>query len=232
MTNPPPVSRRVRKIRGRSGVGRSGLFFFGVVTLLFADPLFSPLAMGLSLPLSAQEAEVYWGTAFGGYSGTTLGLLGSAGVCSRVVSTEACPRVGSIMGGIVGAIGGGVLGNHDPSALRGRLRNAGYGGVIGAAAGYGLMLGIRQFGWADAGTFLALGAGIGASPVGSGIGWGVGALVGTVAWQAIPKVAVGDAVALSLLGLSVGGLVGWAMEWDGSGPQDEPTLIIPFQISF
>jgi hypothetical protein len=232
VTDPPRVARIKRNVRGRGGVGRSALLFSGVVTLLFAGPLFTPMGTGLSSPLSAQEAEVYWGAALGGYSGTTLGLLGSAGICNKYVSTEACPRLGSILGGVVGAIGGGVLGDHDQDALRGRLRGAGYGGLIGAAAGYGLMLGIRQFGWADASTFLALGAGVGASPVGSGIGWGAGALVGTIAWRVIPKVKVGDIAAFSMLGLSVGGLIGWALEWDGSSPQEEPTLIIPFQIRF
>lgn len=175
---------------------------------------------------------MHWGAALGGYSGAALGLLGSAEVCNRFVSTENCPRMGSILGGVVGAVGGGILGNDDPDALRDRLRYAGYGGLVGAAVGYGLMRGIRQFGWADAGTFLAVGAGVGASPLGAGIGWGVGAALGTVAWRAIPSVKVGDAVAFSLFGLAAGGLVGWAVEWSGSSQQEKPLVLIPFQIRF
>lgn len=208
-----------------------------LVFLFFALPGIGMMGMGvpgLESPgtLSAQEAEVYWGAALGGYSGATLGLLGSAEVCNRIVSTETCPRIGSILGGVVGAVGGGVLGDQDPDALRERLEHAGYGGLIGAAVGYGLMRGVRQFGWADAGTFLAVGAGVGASPLGAGIGWGAGALLGTIAWRAIPKVKVGDVVALSIFGMAAGGLVGWAVEWNGSDHQKEPTLVIPFEIRF
>jgi hypothetical protein len=94
------------------------------------------------------------------------------------------------------------------------------------------MRGVRQFGWADVGTFTAVGAGVGASPLGAGIGWGTGALLGSIAWRTITKVKVGDVVAFSIFGLAAGGLIGWAVDWNGSDHHHRPTIQIPFQIRF
>jgi hypothetical protein len=111
------------------------------------------------------------------------------------------------------------------------LRGAGYGAAVGGIVGYGLSLGVRQYGWADVGTFAVVGGGIGASPVGAGIGFGAGALVGVLSWMAIPRFKLGDAVAISLVGLAAGGLAGWVMGMENNGPDREP-LIIPLQIRF
>jgi hypothetical protein len=81
------------------------------------------------------------------------------------------------------------------------------------------------------GTFAALGAAIGASPVGAGIGLGAGAVVGSLLWVGIPDFKIGDAIAVSVLGLAAGGLAGWVAGWADAGKGGEH-LIIPLTIRF
>jgi hypothetical protein len=56
-----------------------------------------------------------------------------------------------------------------------------------------------------------LGAAIGAAPVGAGIGFASGAVVGVVLWRIVPSVEVADAVGLGLGGLALGGLGSWVV---------------------
>ena len=75
-----------------------------------------------------------------------------------------------------------------------------------------------------------VGAGIGASPVGAGVGFAAGAVAGTLAWLAIPEFKIGDAAAVSLVGLAAGGLAGWVAGTGGDGK--DPPLLLPLQIRF
>ena len=112
-----------------------------------------------------------------------------------------------------------------------RWRGAGYGAVIGGLVGFGLSQGSRQYQGTDVAAFAAVGSAIGASPTGAGIGFGVGAAIGSLAWLASPKLTVGDAVAVSLAGLAVGGLAGWVAGADRAD-SGSPTIVIPLEIRF
>jgi len=185
--------------------------------------------------LSAQEDGGSTGTALGGavlgsYSGAVLGLLGGFGPCNRTLSGARCPRIAAGIGGTLGLVSGAWLGSEDSDALKDRWRGAGYGAVVGGVVGYGLSLGVRQYGWGDVGTFIAVGAGIGASPAGAGIGFVAGAAVGAVGWLVIPELKIGDVVAISLVGLAAGGLAGWVAGADSSGKASH--VLIPLQVRF
>ena len=194
------------------------------------------LALSAGAPgLMAQEKDGSTGAAIGGallgaYSGSVFGLLGGFGPCNRTLSGPECPRIALAIGGALGLASGLRMGAEDPDALDGRWRGAGYGGVIGGLVGAGLSLGVRQYGWQDVGMFLAVGAGIGASPAGAGIGFAAGAAVGTLGWMVVPEWKIGDTVAVSLLGLAAGGLAGWVTGTDTRGEQRP--LLIPLQVRF
>jgi hypothetical protein len=201
------------------------------VTLFVAGALFFGVGQ-----LSSQEGSGSTGAALGGamlgaYSGTVLGLLGASGPCNRTLSGARCPRVAAALGGAVGLAAGVRMGRDDRDALTGRFRGAGYGAVVGGLVGYGLSLGVRQYEWLDVGTFAAVGAGIGASPAGAGLGFGAGAVVGALSCLVIPDFKIGDAVALSLVGLTLGGLAGWVMGTEADGGQG-PAVVIPLQVRF
>ena len=186
--------------------------------------------------LRAQETESsgsdpIGGALLGASSGTILGLLGGSAVCSRTLFGSTCPRVSAALGGAVGGVSGAVLGDRDAGVLDDRWRGAGYGALAGGVVGFGLSRVARQYGWKDVGAFVAVGGAIGAAPAGVGIGFGIGAAVGAIGVLAIPKMKIGDAVALSLAGMAVGGLADWVM---GAGNAEEgvPRLVVPLQIRF
>ncbi len=191
---------------------------------------------GPSPNLEAQEwensgSDPIGGAILGASSGTILGLLWGTAVCSRTLFGSTCPRVSAALGGAVGGVSGAVLGDRDADVLDDRWRGAGYGVLAGGVVGLGLSWVARQYGWKDVGAFAAVGGAIGAAPAGVGIGFGIGAAVGTIGVLAIPKIKIGDAVALSLAGMAVGGLADWVM---GAGDAEEglPRLVVPLQIRF
>ena len=178
-----------------------------------------------------DAAAALWGAVVGAYSGATLGLIGGLSPCNRTIRGTRCARVAAVLGGVVGSTSGAVLSYHAPDALDDRLYGAAVGALVGAAVGYGLKVGIHYYDWPDVGAAAAVGAALGASPVGAGIGFGVGLTLGSVLWLAVPGPGLPEAVALSLVGLAIGGLVDWvvgaATASSGPGP-----LVIPFQIRF
>jgi len=194
------------------------------------------LALAACAPKSgAQENDGSVGTAIGGallgaYSGSVLGLIGGFGPCNRTLSGSACPRIAVAVGGGLGLASGLRLEAEDLGALNDRWRSAGYGAAIGGLVGYGLSLGVRQYGWRDVATFMAVGAGIGASPKGAGIGFAAGAAVGALGWMGLPNWKIGDAVAVSLVGLAAGGLAGWVTGPDGGNQRD--AIVLPLQVRF
>ena len=185
--------------------------------------------------LAAQResdlADALWGAAVGAYSGATLGLIGGLSPCNRTIRGTRCVRVAAVLGGVVGSTSGAILSYHAPDALDERLNGAGLGALVGAALGFGLKVGIRQYGWPDVGAAAAIGAAFGASPVGAGIGFGVGLTVGSVVWLAVPGQGLPEAVAFSLAGLAIGGLLDWALGAASAGSDSGP-LVIPFQVRF
>ena len=100
-----------------------------------------------------------------------------------------------------------------------------------AVVGFGLSLGVRQYGWTDVGAFSAVGAAVGASPKGAGLGLGIGLVVGTAGWLLLPEMKLGDTVSISVIGLAAGGLAGW-MVGAGGGDKDSVPIVIPFQVRF
>ena len=107
------------------------------------------------------------------------------------------------------------------------------GVVLGAYSGaaLGLIGGLSPCNRTIRGTTAALGAALGASPVGSGIGFGVGVTAGSLLWLVAPGVGLPEAAAISLAGLTIGGLLDWvhgaATAGGGPGP-----VMIPFQVRF
>lgn len=169
---------------------------------------------GLRAPLRAQESEgsavaVVGATALGLFSGSALGLTGSLVPCSQRVRGLACTRVSAAVGGLVGGVSGAIIGATDTDQARAHARNAGIGALAGGVTGFLLKDLVRHYGWLDAGAGVMLGAAFGAAPVGAGLGFVSGAVVGTVLWQLIPSVEVADAVGMGLGGLALGGLGGW-----------------------
>jgi len=203
-------------------MGSVRVFFPGLVALFLV--LFSDA--------SAQGRAVLGGVALGGVSGTVLGLVGTAEVCNRTLSGPACPRVAAAVGAALGSMGGGLLGARDQEALRDRLRGAGYGAAAGAVLGYAVTRMVRPYGWRDAATFVVIGGAVGASAKGAGIGFGAGVALGTLAWWLVPEVKLGDTIALSLTGLAVGGIAGWAVAGGSTGDGDRPALVLPLTIRF
>ena len=190
----------------------------------------------ISSPLTAQQDEgttaaAIGGVALGGYSGATLGLVGSLVPCNRTLAGVRCPRIAAAVGGTVGMVGGGMIGANATDPLQYRLRGAGYGALIGGLVGYGLKRAVRQYEWVDLGAAAAIGAAVGATPVGAGIGFGSGAVVGTVLWLTLPDFEISDAIGVSLVGLAIGGLVDWVA--GGVSAQDGPVqFVIPLQVRF
>jgi len=110
---------------------------------------------------------------------------------------------------MVGGVSGAIIGATDTDQARAHARNAGIGALAGGVTGFLLKDLVRHYGWLDAGAGVMLGAAFGAAPVGAGLGFVSGAVVGTVLWQLIPSVEVADAVGMGLGGLALGGLGGW-----------------------
>lgn len=204
--------------------------FFGSA-LILASALFVS-----ATELSAQGKDgsgraALGGAVLGASSGAVLGLIGGAGVCSRLLEGARCPRVAAALGGAVGALSGAVLGAEDSGALDTRLENAGYGALIGGIVGIGLTRGVRQYRWPEVGTFLVVGGAIGSSPSGAGWGFGVGAIAGTAGWLIFPELKIGDAVSLALFGLAAGGLADWIAGNTG-GNKEELPFMLPVQVRF
>lgn len=185
------------------------------------------------IPLTSQPARSQEGSAaatvgagaLGAYSGAGLGLLGGLVPCSTTTKGLLCSRVAAGVGGVIGATSGAIIGNADQDFARRHLRNAGIGAFVGAGTGLVLQELVRQYGWLDAGAGALIGGAIGAAPKGAGIGAGVGAAVGVSLWAVFPRVEPGDAVALTLLGVAVGGLTQWILDAADAG--ESPTGPIP-----
>jgi hypothetical protein len=120
-----------------------------------------------------------------------------------------------------------VIGSADQEMGQRHLRNAGIGAFIGAGTGLVLQELVRQYGWLDAGAGALIGGAIGAAPKGAGIGAGIGAAVGVSLWALFPRFEPGDAVALTLLGVAVGGLTQWITDAARAGSSPSDPIPIP-----
>ncbi len=202
----------------------------------FSD--FCLILLALSLCASRADAQegggstaaALGGAALGAFSGSVFGLLGGVGPCNRTLSGTVCPRIAAAVGAGAGLVAGAWMGAEDAGSLDARWRGAGYGAAAGTLVGYGLSRGVRQYGWTDVGTFLGVGVALGTAPLGAALGFGTGAAVGGLLWLVVPEMKIGDAVAVSLVGLAVGGLAGWVSGMEHHG--DSSPLVIPLQVRF
>jgi hypothetical protein len=193
------------------------------------------LALSLCASRSAAQeggstAAALGGAVLGAYSGSVFGLLGGVGPCNRILSGPVCPRVAAAVGAGVGLVAGAWMGAEDSGSLNARWRGAGYGAAAGTLVGCGLSWGVRQYGWSDVAAFLGVGVALGTSPLGAVLGFGTGAAVGGLGWLIVPEMKIGDAVAVSLAGLAMGGLAGWVSGMDVR--RDSPPVMIPLQVRF
>ncbi|MGI9627918.1 MAG: hypothetical protein ACR2QM_13865 [Longimicrobiales bacterium] len=172
------------------------------------------------------------GAAIGAFSGGALSLLGSLEPCNRSLQGRRCVLLSMTTGGMVGLVSGGVMGSRNSADVEDRLRGLGIGGMVGSVAGLGLQRVVRPYDWADVGATTALGAAMGAAPIGSAIGFGAGAVTGLLLWQAWPAFQLSDAVAVALVGLASGALVDWVSGAAGAGdmPMTHLTFSIPTTI--
>jgi hypothetical protein len=111
-----------------------------------------------------------------------------------------------------------------------RVEAGAIGAVAGGVVGYALKGIVRQYGWLDVASGAALGMAIGSSAKGSVIGFGAGAVAGTVLLAAVPSFRVTDAVSVSLAALAIGGVLGWVA--DGAEAQRDGDVPIMFSVSF
>ena len=174
------------------------------------------------------------GAALGVYSGSLLGVLGSLTPCSQTYAGARCVRIATVAAGAVGLASGALLGAADGDRLGDHAKTAGYGVLIGAAAGLAMKPLIQRFGWQDVATVAALGGAIGTSAKGAGIGLAAGSLVGLILWQLIPGFELPDAFATAFAGLAVGGIGALAIEAYDRKTSDAPTFqfVAPVAVQF
>jgi hypothetical protein len=174
------------------------------------------------------------GAALGVYSGSLLGLLGSLTPCSQTYAGARCVRIATVAAGAVGLASGALLGAAGGDRLGDHAKTAGYGVLIGTAAGLAMKPLVQRFGWQDVATVAALGGAIGTSAKGAGIGFAAGSLVGLILWQLIPGFELPDAFATVFAGLAVGGIGALTGEALDRPTSDAPTfqLVAPVAVQF
>ena len=174
------------------------------------------------------------GAALGLYSGSMLGVLGSLIPCTQTYAGARCVRIATVSAGAVGLVSGALLGAADGERVGDHAKTAGYGALIGAAAGLAMKPLIQRFGWQDVATIAALGGAIGTSPNGAGIGLAAGSLTGVILWRIFPGFELADAVATAFVGLAVGGIGALAIESVDRHTGDGPMLrfVAPLTVRF
>jgi len=190
---------------------------FGLVWRRLAHAMWIGLLCSLVVPraVDAQAfrgstASTLGGVALGAYSGSVLGLLGSVLPCNRTLYGPKCAATGASVGGALGVAMGGLIGAQNQDETIVRLEGAGVGALIGSGVGIILRRAVRQYDWEDAATVAVVGGAFGATPVGSGIGLGTGAVVGSLVWLTFPRAGLQDFILFTMAGAALGGMVDWA----------------------
>lgn len=169
--------------------------------------------------------------ALAAYSGSMLGLVGGVTPCGQVTAPATCSRVWVISGGAVAGASGMFIGARNAAMARDIAAGAAIGFGIGAATGAALKPFVYHFTWLDVLALGLVGGAVGAAPRGAGLGLAGGAIAGSAAWALIPGAAFDDAVAISLMGLALGGLSEWvirAADVQGSAPATIPLASVHF----
>ncbi|GEM_PF-1640466 len=208
-------------------------------SLLHLRPLSMCVILVLAVPatvpaqsLQGSTASTLGGIALGAYSGSILGLFGSLLPCNRTLYGPKCAATGASVGGAVGVAMGGLIGAQNQDETIVRLKGAGVGALIGSGVGIILRQTVRQYAWGDAASVAVVGGAFGATPVGSGVGLGVGAAAGGIVWVAFPRAGLQDFIMFSLAGAAIGGMVDWAdgaddAKREGSGSRFPLSFALP-----
>jgi len=181
-------------------------------------------------PAQAQEGSDLarvGGSALGLYSGAVLGTVGSLIPCSQTYAGARCVRGLGVLGGIVGLGAGFYLGDLDEDAVVDAYRGAGYGLLIGSAAGLILKQVVERYNWADVAASGLVGAAIGSSAKGAAIGLAAGSIIGAALYWAIPSFDLPNAVGVAVMGMALGGIGSWVVrgvEADDAGPTAQPVV--------
>ena len=151
------------------------------------------------------------GGALGLYSGAALGTVGSLIPCSQTYAGARCVRGIGVVSGLVGLTAGFYLGDLDEDAVVDAYRGAGYGLLIGSAAGVVLKEVVERYNWADVAATGLVGAAIGSSAKGAAIGFAAGSVVGLGLFWAIPSFEMPNAVGVAVMGMALGGISSWVV---------------------
>lgn len=177
------------------------------------------IGIAISVPCGAfgqnadgSTAGAVGGAVLGAASGSMLGLIGGLEGCNRTHRPSRCSRITTAAGAAIGLTAGAAIGWDNTSGLDDRLENAAWGAAAGVVLGTALRRFVRHYEWSDVASVTVLGAAIGASAKGSGLGFAAGSAIGLLLWQLDPSVGPGGAVAWGLAGLAVGGLASWVVE--------------------
>jgi hypothetical protein len=179
-----------------------------------------------------SPAAALAGASLGLLSGAMLGTTGSIVPCTQTYSGPRCVRWSAAIGGTVGLTSGLLVGAADEDDILGRLGSAGIGAAVGVAGALAVRPIIQRFGWKDVATVGLLGASIGASPKGAAIGFGSGALIGVVLWQAAPGFEVPDAFGAALGGLALGAVTDWVVRAIDAQSSGEAAFVVPLRVGF
>lgn len=160
-------------------------------------------------PSSGSTAGAIAGVALGFYSGGLAANLGSTIGCTETAWGAGCIRTMTLLGAAVGATAGAYLGGADDEAIGRAAVQASIGFGIGGAFGLLSMQAKSAVGWHDALMLGLIGGAIAAKPVGAGLGFAAGGLIGIGLEAVVPRFGIPEVVATALAGMAAGILVDW-----------------------
>jgi hypothetical protein len=131
----------------------------------------------------------------------------------------------------VAALGGVHLGGVDEDAVSAAARGAGYGLLIGAAAGYALQRSVRRLGWSEVAAGALIGSAFGASPRGAAIGLGAGTFVGLILYWTVPSFDLPNSIGVALAGMALGGISSWVIRGVDADSGDGAVQPVSFSIN-
>jgi len=169
--------------------------------------LLSAIPVDVSAQTEGSSGAAAIGAAFGMGAGATFGTIGSIFPCTRTYAGSKCVRTSAIIGTVLGAGSGLALGSADVDGVERMATGGAIGFVIGSGIGFAVKEIVLYSTWGDVLAAGAIGMAVGTSPEGSLIGMTVGGLVGVTMWQLSPKFDLVNATEVTLLGMAVGGVV-------------------------
>jgi hypothetical protein len=172
------------------------------------------------------------GGALGLYSGAVLGTLGGTIPCTQTLAGVACVRVSGAFGGVVSALGGVHLGGVDEDAVASAARGAGYGLLIGGAAGFALQSSIQRLGPSEVAAGAIIGSAFGASARGAAIGLAAGTAVGAILYWTVPSFDLPNSIGVAVAGMALGGISSWVLRGIEGHPEAAQPVTLSLSLSF